>query len=141
MQGQIDRPAMPKNGQIPGSLELAFLGDTVYDLYVRGRAVAHGGRMKQLHGASAKLVCAAAQSRALDRIEPMLTEAEQGVIQRARNAKQKPPRNADPAQYHRATALEALIGYLYLSGDIARLDQLMQCALDEHEEGDNTHGI
>lgn len=123
------RPGPPANGQMPGSLELAFLGDTVYDLYVRSRAVAGGGRMKALHNQSARQVCAGAQSEALARIEGMLSEAEQGVVRRARNAKQSPPKHADPAEYHRATALEALIGHLYLTGQIERLDQLMGAAL------------
>lgn len=120
---------MPENGQLPGSLELAYLGDTVYDLYVRGRAVSGGGRMKALHAASSALVCAGAQSEALGRIEGMLTEEEQGVVRRARNAKQNKAKNADPGAYHRATALEALIGYLYLNGRIGRLDELMALAL------------
>lgn len=131
----LAHPGLPKNGQLPGSLELAFLGDTVYDLYVRGRVVASGGRMKALHTASIRQVCASAQSLALGRVEPMLTQEELGVVKRARNAKQTPPKNADPRAYHRATALEALMGYLYLTGDIERLDALMHIALND-EEGD-----
>lgn len=131
LQGQAVRPAIPENGQMPGSLELAYLGDTVYDLYVRGRVLRAGGHMKQLHRQATQLVCAAAQSEALGRIEGLLTEGEQDVVRRARNAKQNPPRNADPKAYHRATALEALIGQLYLTGQTARLDELMRAILDE----------
>lgn len=110
---------------LPGSLELAFLGDTIYDLYVRRHLVRRGGRVQQMHRDATALVCAHAQSRAFQAIEEMLTQEEAAVARRARNAHQTPPRNADAAEYHRATALEALIGYLYLNGRRERLDELM----------------
>ena len=56
------------------------------------------------------------------------------MVRRARNAHQNPPRNANPGQYHRATALEALIGYLYLTGQTERMDELMRKALPEEAE-------
>lgn len=116
---------------LPGSLELAFLGDTIYDLYVRRHLVHRGGRVQQMHREAAALVCAHAQSEALGRIEATLAPEEEAVARRARNAHQNPPRNADPAEYHRATALEALIGYLYLTGQRERINELMRCALPE----------
>lgn len=119
------------HGQLPGSLELAYLGDTVYDLYVRAKLVMTGGKMKALHVAAVKKVNAHAQSEALGRIEHMLTEPEADVVRRARNAHQSPPRNADASEYHRATALEALIGYLSLTGQNARLDEIMAAVLSE----------
>jgi len=117
----------------PGSLELAYLGDTLWDLMVRTRLVKRGGRMKDLHRMAIRRVCAKAQSEALARIENRLTEEESAVARRARNAKQTPPKNADPADYHRATALEALIGWLYLTGRRERMDELMNAALPEDE--------
>ena len=116
------------HGQLPGSLELAYLGDTVYDLYVRRRLVINGGRMKDLHRAAVSQVRASAQSEALSRVEEMLTEEEQGVVRRARNAKQTPPKNADPGDYHRATAFEALLGYLYLLDRQERLHEILTVA-------------
>lgn len=110
---------------LPGSLELAFLGDTIYDLYVRRHLVRRGGRVQQMHRDATALVCAHAQSQAFAAIEGALTQEEAAVARRARNAHQTPPRNADAAEYHRATALEALIGYLYLKGRRERLDELM----------------
>ena len=118
---------------MPGSLELAFLGDTLYDLYVRSRLVPENARMKRMQRTAAALVNAAAQSRALDRIEPLLTETERDVVRRARNAHQNPPKHAAPKDYHRATGFEALLGQLYLTGQIARLDELMLAALSETE--------
>ena len=74
-----------------------------------------------------------AQSEALARVEPLLTEEEAAVVRRARNARQTPPRHASIAEYHRATALEALMGALYLSGDMARLKELMEVATENVE--------
>ena len=124
------RPHPMDCGQMPGSLELAYLGDTLYDLYVRSRLVPENARMKRMHRAAAAQVNAAAQSEALGRIEPLLTEAERDVVRRARNAHQSPPRHADPKDYHRATGFEALLGHLYLTGQVARLDELMRAALE-----------
>lgn len=124
----------------PGSLELAYLGDTIYDLYVRRALVLRGGKVQSLHREAVAHVCAHAQSEALGRIEDDLTEAEIAVVRRARNAHQNPPKNASPAEYHRATAFEALIGWLYLNDEHARVDALLRRALedlyaeDEHEE-------
>jgi len=128
------------HNSLPGSLELAFMGDTIFDLYVRRAIVRKGGRVQNMHKQAVSMVCNRAQAEALTRIEDMLTEAEQGVVRRARNAHQNPPRNANPADYHRATSIEALMGYHYLTGQQARLDELMHRALppeyteDFHEE-------
>lgn len=137
--GGIGVEDMPKAGvfqhnALPGSLELAYMGDTIYDLYVRRRLVLRGGRVQNMHRDAVKLVCASAQALALDRIADQLTDAEADVVRRARNAHQNPPRNANPGQYHRATALEALIGYLYLTGQTERMDELMRKALPEEAE-------
>ena len=115
-----------EHGTLPGSLELAYLGDALYDLYVREHLVAHGGRVRRLHREAIHLVCAHAQAEALGRVEPALTEAEAAVVRRARNADQHPPRNADAGEYHRATALEALFGWLYLTGRQQRISELFE---------------
>ena len=119
-----------EHNTLPGSLELAYLGDTIYDLYVRSHLVNRGGKVGALHRRAVRHVCAHAQSEALGRLEGALTEAEAAVARSARNAHQSPPRNADPAEYHRATALEALIGYLYVQGRSERLEALVNAALD-----------
>jgi len=124
------------HGQLPGSLELAYLGDTVYDLYVRRRLVVTGGRMKDLHRAAVSQVRASAQSEALTRIEAILTEEEQGVVRRARNAKQSVPKSATPGEYHRATAFEALLGYLYL---LHRTDRLMEILTTANPDKEDAH--
>lgn len=125
---------MFEHNQMPGSLEMAYLGDTIYDFYVRRALVFKGGRVQKMHKEAIGKVCARAQSEALGRIEAELTDAEKDVVRRARNANQHPPRNADPADYHRATGLEALIGYLYLTDQKERMDKLVTKALEQDTE-------
>lgn len=107
-------------------LPLAFIGDSVFELLVRERLIC-GGNMdpKRLHAQSVEQVRCEAQAAALDRLTPMLTEEELDQARRGRNAHPAhTPRNADPAVYHQATGLEALFGYLYLKGEIARIREL-----------------
>lgn len=118
-----------EHNMLPGSLELAYLGDTIYDLYVRSCLVQKGGKVQKLHRQAVTMVCAHAQSEALGRIEDILTDEEADVVRRARNAHQNPPKHADPAEYHRATGLEALIGCLYVTGRQKRMDELIRKAL------------
>lgn len=120
-----------EHNALPGSLEMAYLGDALYDLHVRKNLLARGGRVHALHKEAVKLVCAHAQAEALERVLPVLTEAESAVVRRARNAHQAPPRNANPAEYHRATALEALMGYLYITGQSQRLEEMLSLALPD----------
>ncbi|MGI6174510.1 MAG: Mini-ribonuclease 3 [Christensenellales bacterium] len=117
------------HGQMPNSLELAFLGDAVYTMYVRFRLAPAGGRVRDAHRAASGVVCAHAQAEALTRIEGLLTGEELDVARRARNCAQTPSKNADAAEYHRATALEALIGYLCIKGKTERADELIRAAL------------
>lgn len=131
----LERAREAEKGQLmPGSLELAYLGDAVFEFYVRESLVRKGGRMKTLHRAAVDKVCAHAQAGHLEKIAPLLTEEEEAVVRRARNAKQTPPRNADRAEYHLATGFEALIGYLYYNGRGQRLNQLMTIVLNAQEE-------
>lgn len=122
-----------EHNALPGSLELAYLGDTVYDLYVRAHLVEKGGRVGKMHRQAIRLVCARAQAQALDKIQQDLTQQEADVVRRARNVHQSPPKNADPADYQKATGLEALIGYLYAMGSEDRLGELLKKALPPEE--------
>ena len=122
-----------EHNALPGSLELAYLGDALYDLYVREHLIARGGRVRELHREAISLVCAHAQSEALARVAGHLTDAEADVVRRARNAHQNPPRNADPGEYHHATALEALIGSLYVTDQRDRMNEVLRLALPEEE--------
>lgn len=117
-------------------LQMAYIGDTVHDLYVRSMLVSGGMTVGRMHKQAVKMVSAYAQARMLEKIEPELTEQEADIARRGRNsqAKHAAPKHADPADYAHATALEALWGYLYLSDQTERLDTLMKLALSRTEE-------
>lgn len=123
------------HNQLPGSLELAYLGDSLYEVYVREALIKRGGRVKELHKKAVSCVNAAAQARALSAIEDKLTDEELSVARRARNARQTPTKGADIADYHKATAFEALIGYWYVTGNGARAEELILPLIDEALNG------
>ena len=108
------------------SIGLAHMGDAVYELLVRTWLCAHGKATgKGLHRATVALVCAPKQAELAQRILPLLTEEEQAVFRRGRNANvHSIPTHASRAQYQQATALEALFGWLYLQNRGARIEEL-----------------
>lgn len=109
-----------------GSLQLAYIGDSVYDLYVRTQLMQIDGQaVYKLHKQAVSMVNCKAQSISLARIETLLCNRESDIVRRARNKNSRPPKGADPADYQRATGFEALIGYLYLSGQHTRLLYLL----------------
>jgi ribonuclease-3 family protein len=119
---------MPVNLLSP--VVLAYIGDAVFEIYVRQRLVASFNRKPhELHRAATSYVSAAAQAKLLQRWMPLLTEEEADVVRRGRNTKSgQPPKNADPADYRHATALECLVGHLYYHGQKERLEQLVEIA-------------
>ena len=108
-------------------LALAYLGDTIFDLYIRTRLVMTTRlQTNQMHSLSTGKVNAAAQARMIKSIMPMLSEEEMSVFKHARN--QKPaslPKNMSPVDYKLATGLEALLGYLFLTEQDERLMELL----------------
>lgn len=111
-------------------LTLAFVGDGVYELMVRERLACQANRPnRDLHKLSVSMVRAEAQSQAVDKLLPLLSDHEAAVYRRGRNAHTSRAGN----DYHRATGLEALFGYLYLSGNIERLRVLFNAI-----NGDNS---
>lgn len=112
-------------------LVLAYIGDGVYELFVRNKLIEQFPTTppSKLHKLSSAHVKAHAQSISMRTLEPMLTEKELSVYKRGRNAKSPTvPKNADVADYRRATGFEALMGYLYLNKEEARLLELMETA-------------
>lgn len=122
-----------KKPRLLSPLTLTYIGDTVYDLFVRTYLVNNSDApVHALHLKAAKKVCAAAQSLAFRRIEGMLTEDELIIYKRGRNSHLGSiPKNASVADYRTATGLEALIGFLYLDGQDERLIQIMGTLLKE----------
>ena len=126
-------------------LQLAYIGDTVHDLFVRTHLVARGAAVGRMHKQAVGCVSAKGQTALFETISEELTENEADVARRGRNAHAKHgvPKNADPADYACATGLEALWGYLYLSGQNQRLTELFETgfarAFAEKTQG-NTQG-
>lgn len=116
-------------------LQLAYLGDTLHDLYVRSLLLRHRASVGAMHKRAVRMVSAGAQAAMLEAIAPQLTEEEADVARRGRNAQAKhaPPRHQDAADYARATGLEALWGYLYLCERTDRLLALMASAVEQTE--------
>ncbi len=111
---------------------LAFIGDTVYELFVRESLVVEANRpVGELNRRKVKLVKCEAQAEAAKKLLPFLTEEEEAVYKRGRNAFTKnTPKNSSVADYHSATGLEALFGYLYLDGRVDRLRELFKMVND-----------
>ncbi len=109
------------------SLVLAYVGDAVQSLYVRTQlATATDDKAGKLHVVASRTVNAHAQSVLADNIYDMLTELEKDVFHRARNTKSSHnAKNQTREDYKKATALEAVIGYLYLMGQTDRIIQLL----------------
>ncbi len=112
------------------SIALAFMGDAVYERFIRERILRGGtAGADKMHRAAVRYVKAAAQEACLRAMLEDLNETEADVVRRARNHKiTSKPKNADPVTYKMATAFEALLGYLYLSGQEERLAELMEQA-------------
>ena len=116
-------------------LSLAFIGDTVFDLFVREMLLCDANRpVKKLHNTAAKLVNAKTQAKIAEALTEKFTEQELGVFKRGHNAHTNHiAKNASNRDYHYATGLEAVFGFVYLNGDTERLRELFSLALDAAE--------
>ena len=118
-------------------LALAFVGDSVFDLYVREYVRASGLNTHMLHRETVKFVSAHAQAEAFIAIEAQLTPQEEYIYRRGRNTKPTTvPKNAGVKDYRSATGLETLVGYLFLTGQLERLDELMERILTGTRQAD-----
>ena len=117
-------------------LTLAYIGDAVFELIVRDMVIRrHNVPVGRLHAASSRIVCAEAQSEMVGVIEPLLNEEELHIYRRGRNAKSHTmAKNASVTDYRRATGFEALVGYLFLKGQYARLRELCEKAISVRED-------
>ncbi|MFM7394826.1 MAG: ribonuclease III domain-containing protein [Cyanobium sp.] len=111
-------------GPEPGPLQLAWLGDAVWELHQRLRHCRQAGRSRDLHRAVVAEVKAAAQATALARLEPLLNEGERDLVRRGRNRAGRGPRRGEAAIYGQATGFETMLGWLFLR-DPARLAELL----------------
>lgn len=116
----------------------AYIGDAVYELYIRTMLAKDGNiPVSKLHKAATSYVKAKAQSLTVHSIEPFLTDEEIKIYKRGRNAKSPTSaKNADIVDYRHATGFEALLGYLYLKKDFERLEQVLKKSFELHNEND-----
>ncbi len=119
-------------------LTLAFIGDAVYELFIRRYILSLGeAKVSVLHKEAVKLVNADYQAEAAKMLMPYLTEDETAVYKRGRNAHAgHTPKNKSEATYHMSTGFEALIGYIYLKKDYKRLDEIFSLILKQVEENE-----
>ncbi len=119
-------------------LTLAFIGDTVFDLLVRSELVCEANRpVNALHKAASGKVCASAQAKGIRKILPLLSEQEEAVFKRGRNSHTGGiPKNASSADYHYATGLESLFGWLYLNGMTDRIKELYLIIADGEDNNE-----
>ncbi|GAB6153031.1 Mini-ribonuclease 3 [Desulfosporosinus burensis] len=111
-----------RNWQEMNALTLAYLGDAVYELWVRTHLLELGHeKVRELHKQAVSYVRASTQARVLHALLPELNEVEQQVVLRGRNAKGGHPKNVDVVTYRHATAFESLVGYWQLNGQSERM--------------------
>ena len=113
-------------------LTLAYIGDGIYDLVIRSLVVAKGNtRANELHKRTSQIVKAHTQAEMMEILLPLLTEKEEAVYKRGRNAKSfTMAKNATMSDYRKATGFEALMGYLYLQDEFERLVDLVQAGIE-----------
>ena len=115
------------------NIGLAHMGDCVYEILVRAHLCAQGRKtVQQLHQQTIQMVKATFQARFVDKMLPILTGEELTYYRRGKNAHPHGvPKSATPAEYAKATGLEALFGYLFLSGQKERANEIFQIVMKE----------
>ncbi len=117
-------------------LVLAYMGDCVYDLIIKSMVVSRGNKqVHRLHEETSSYVQASAQSRMMRAMQPHLTEEEHAIYRRGRNTRSvSAAKNQTITDYRRATGFEALIGFLYLTGQMQRMVDLIKMGIDRTAE-------
>ena len=117
-------------------LVLAYIGDSIFDLVVKTMIVTKGNtQVNKMNRMASSIVKAESQSKMIGYIEDKLSEEEEGVYKRGRNAKSvSPAKNQSITDYRRATGFEALLGYLYLKKEWKRMLELVKIGLDSIKE-------
>ncbi|MBR3017137.1 MAG: ribonuclease III [Clostridia bacterium] len=125
----------PEQARMLSPLQLAYVGDSVHALLVRTGLLQKNLLVKDMHRASNEAISAVSQAKELARLLPLLTEEEADIVRRGRNAHphHSAPKSASTADYAGATGLEALLGYLYLTGQSGRIRELLPYLQGEEE--------
>lgn len=125
-----------RTAQLLSPQVLAFVGDGVYSMFVRHKIVLSKNlKGKHLHDEVTRYVKAGGQSDFIEKLIPIFNEVESSIFRRARNHKSlSSAKNANIIDYRRATGLEAVLGYLYLVGNIDRLNEILSLSVGENDE-------
>ena len=125
----------PEQARMLSPLQLAYIGDSVHALLVRTNLLQKNLLVRDMHRASNEAVSAVSQAKELARVLPLLSPEEADIVRRGRNAhpRHSAPKSASTADYAGATGLEALLGYLYVTGQSERLRELLP-----YIQGENT---
>ncbi|MDE5601527.1 MAG: Mini-ribonuclease 3 [Clostridia bacterium] len=132
---QLNKPISKKDALALHPMSLAFIGDAVQTLYTRTR-VTVGATLKKtgaLHHEVTQVVKAVAQAAEAEKLFPLFDEDEQDLFRRARNCKvQTSAKHAEPAEYRKASGFEAVLGYLYLTGNTTRLEEFLSACFEDN---------
>lgn len=126
-------------GNALNGLSLAFIGDAVYEIMVREHLLRNGSlQIGKLHKMAVEMVRASFQASVFDFLEPLLTEEENSILHRGRNASATHiPKNANAIEYRKATGVESLFGWLYLEQKNERIRELFEMILEYSEKEEN----
>ena len=126
-------------GNALNGLSLAFIGDAVYEIMVREHLLRNGSlQIGKLHKMAVEMVRASFQASVFDFLEPLLTEEENSILHRGRNASATHiPKNANAIEYRKATGVESLFGWLYLEQKNERIRELFDMILEYSEKEEN----
>ena len=132
---KLEKPIKEEDALALHPMALAFIGDAVQSLYTRTRVtVGRNDKTGTLHHEVIKVVSAISQSQEAEKLLPLFDETEQDIFRRARNCKvQTSAKHADMSEYRRASGLEAVLGYLYLTGNEERLNLFLSKCFDEKQ--------
>ncbi len=129
----LEKPIPKEEALTLHPMALAFVGDAVQSLYTRTRVtVGNTSKTGALHHEVIKVVSAISQSAEAEKLLPLFDETEQDIFRRARNCKvQTSAKHADKSEYRRASGLEAVLGYLYLTGNTERMNFFLATCFEE----------
>ncbi|WP_422484539.1 Mini-ribonuclease 3 [Gudongella sp. DL1XJH-153] len=134
----VDDGIVQEDLRMMSPLQLAYIGDAVFELLVRTAILSRDVSVNKLHKEATKYVKANAQAESVIKLDEILTDEEKSFIRRGRNARiNSSPKNVDLRDYKYATGFECLMGYLYLSGNDERLIQLFKHIYQSGAEGGN----
>ena len=137
MSLRLDEPLNDRDAGMMNALQLAYIGDAVWETIIRDTMIHRGLNLRHMHSQCVEYVNAHAQAGFLNLISDMLDDQESEIARRGRNAHahHPAPRNQDPGEYAAATGFEAVVGFLYLTGQEVRIQAIAKKIIGGNENG------